>query len=102
MNAGANASRATRLYWAALFALITGAVLFAWLPPKHVATTICFYLAVALATACNLSMVKAGMVGKRSPYLFVAVSLTVIGFIPTLLLMRYSLAKNRKRAAISD
>lgn len=88
--------KASRLYVGAIAALLLGIALFVLLPPKHFLPTICFYTALAVATFCNFSMAKAGIVGKHSPYIFVAISLTVVGFLPMLFVMGYSLAKHRK------
>ena len=61
-------SYARKLYLGAVIALFVGVLLFAWLPPKHVFPTICFYTAVVLAVLCNFRMAKIGIVGRRSPY----------------------------------
>lgn len=87
---------AMRLYTGAVAALLAGVALFVLLPPKHILPTLCFYASVALATLSNISMARAGKVGRSSPYIFVAISLTVVGFIPMLVIMGYNLAKKEK------
>ncbi|WP_439890811.1 hypothetical protein ACS7SF_16855 [Ralstonia sp. 25C] len=60
---------------------------------EHIASAGVFYTAVVLAFLCNLNMRRAGVVGRTSPYVFVGAALTIIGFLPMLALMGYTLFK---------
>ncbi|MCT7313277.1 hypothetical protein N5J06_20070 [Ralstonia sp. CHL-2022] len=89
-----------RYLWAAMLMLLLGFQLRAFEQQEHIASAGVFYTAVVLAFLCNLNMRRAGVVGRTSPYVFVAAALTIIGFFPMLAMMGYTLFKAKSAPSV--
>jgi len=92
-------SQAKGFFKAAVVLLLLSGLLYSQLPPKHIGSAVVFYSADVLALLCNICMVRAGVVGRSSPYVFVVAALTIIGSVPMLALMGYTLFFERRQEA---